>query len=113
MSAADARRPFWSQSIDALAAELQSRPDGLSSAHAATLLKEVGPNRLEELLEPHPMGLLLRQFTSPLVLILVAGAVVALLVREWIDAAIILAIVLGSSLLGFAQEYRASVSSES
>jgi len=64
---------------------------------------------LDVLLEASPLGLLLRQFKNPLVLILVIGAGVALVLREWIDAAIILAIVLGSSLLGFVQEYRASM----
>jgi Mg2+-importing ATPase len=50
----------------------------------------------------------LRQFESPLVLILVFGAVISLILRDWIDAWIILVIVLGSTLLGFAQEWRAS-----
>jgi Mg2+-importing ATPase len=45
---------------------------------------------------------------SPLVLILIFGACVSLLLREWTDATIILLIVAGSSLLGFVQEYRAS-----
>ena len=49
-----------------------------------------------------------RQFTSPLVLILVFGAAVSALLRQWLDAAIILAIVAGSAALGFSQEYRAS-----
>lgn len=109
MPNADAKPPFWSQGIEALLADLHSQPDGLSSSQAAAQLKKVGPNRLDVLLEPSPLGLLLRQFKNPLVLILVIGAGVALVLREWIDAAIILAIVLGSSLLGFVQEYRASV----
>ena len=108
MPSVDTKPAFWSQSIDALAGYLNSRPGGLSSAHATALLKQVGPNSLEKLLEPRPFRLLLRQFNNPLVLILAIGAGVALVLREWIDAAIILAIVLGSSLLGFVQEYRAS-----
>jgi Mg2+-importing ATPase len=52
--------------------------------------------------------LLARQFSSPLVLILVAGALFSLALRQWVDATIILAIVLGSAGLGFWQEYRAS-----
>ena len=52
---------------------------------------------------------MLRQFESPLVLILVFGALVALFVREWVNVSIILLVVLGSALLGFVQEYRASV----
>ncbi|WP_420828376.1 magnesium-translocating P-type ATPase [Devosia salina] len=53
-------------------------------------------------------GLLLAQFATPLVLILIFGAAVAAVVGEWSEAAVIMAIVLASGLLGFAQEYRAS-----
>ena len=49
------------------------------------------------------LRLLARQFTSPLVLILVVAAGLSLFLREWVDALIILAIVLGSAALGFAQ----------
>jgi Mg2+-importing ATPase len=52
--------------------------------------------------------LLRRQFTSPLVLILIAGASLSLLLRDWIDATTILLIVAGSAGLGFWQELRAS-----
>ena len=58
------------------------------------------------------LRLLLRQFESPLVLILVFAAVVSLALRQWVDAGIILSIVLGSTLLGFYQEYRASAAVE-
>ncbi len=52
--------------------------------------------------------LLARQFSSPLVLILLAGAGFSVVLRQWLDASIILAIVLGSAGLGFWQESRAS-----
>jgi Mg2+-importing ATPase len=51
---------------------------------------------------------LLRQFESPLVLILIFGAAISLVLQQWVDSAIILTIVLGSTLLGFVQEVRAS-----
>ena len=54
------------------------------------------------------MRLLLSQFKSPLVLILIFAAIVSGIVGEWIDASIVLAIVLGSTILGFVQEYTAS-----
>jgi Mg2+-importing ATPase len=53
-----------------------------------------------------------RQFESPLVFILIFAAAISLALQEWMDAAIILAIVLGSSLLSFFQEYRASTAVE-
>ena len=59
-----------------------------------------------------PLRLLWRQVESPLVLILIFAAAVSLGLSQWIDAAIILAIVIGSTLLGFYQEYRASAAVE-
>lgn len=52
--------------------------------------------------------MLLNQFKSPLVLILVFAAIISAIAGEWPDAVIVLAVVLGSATLGFVQEYRAS-----
>ena len=71
-------------------------------------LRRHGPNSVEEASSLSGARLLLRQFESPLVIILVFGAGISLVLRDWTDAGIILAIVLGSTLLGFSQEYRAS-----
>lgn len=103
---------WWSRGAVALAAELGSGPGGLSADEAAKRLAENGPNAVEETKRLGALRLFLRQFESPLVLILAFAAVVSLALRQWIDAAIILAIVLGSALLGFFQEYRASVAVE-
>jgi Mg2+-importing ATPase len=54
------------------------------------------------------LGLFLSQFRSPLVLILIFAALVSAFVGEWADASIVLVVVLGSTMLGFVQEYRAS-----
>jgi Mg2+-importing ATPase len=49
-----------------------------------------------------------QQFRSPLLLILVFAAAVSVLTRDWLDAAIVLAIIVASAALTFHQEYRAS-----
>lgn len=103
---------WWSRGVAALAAELGSGPGGLSADEAGKRLAEIGPNAVEEGRRLGALRLFLRQFESPLVLILAFAAGVSLALRQWIDAAIILAIVLGSALLGFFQEYRASVAVE-
>jgi Mg2+-importing ATPase len=54
------------------------------------------------------LRLLLTQFRSPLVLILIFAAAISAAVQEWVDAAIVIAVVIGSALLGFIQEYSAS-----
>jgi Mg2+-importing ATPase len=87
---------------------LRSTTEGLTSAEAAQRLRSFGENALEDRPRATAVRLLLRQFESPLVLILLVGAAVSLFLHDWVDAFIILAIVLGSALLGFTQEYRAS-----
>lgn len=100
--------PYWSHDVPTVADALGSAPYGLTSARAAEVLALVGPNSVEPSTGLSTLRLLLRQFESPLVLILVFAATISLALREWLDALIILAIVLGSSLLSFFQEYRAS-----
>jgi Mg2+-importing ATPase len=99
---------WWSRPADELAASLGSRPAGLTPAEAGVRLRETGPNLIEAEAGHDAAALLLRQFASPLVLILVVAALLSLAMRDWVEASIILAIVGGSALLGFAQEYRAS-----
>ncbi|HSD09442.1 MAG TPA: cation-transporting P-type ATPase, partial [Candidatus Binatia bacterium] len=99
---------YWGRDASELLTALTASPQGLSSTEAAERLERHGPNVVEERREVAAVRLLLHQFASPLVLILVFGAAISLFVRDWVDAAIILVIVLGSTLLGFTQEYRAS-----
>jgi P-type Mg2+ transporter len=99
---------FWSQDVESLLAELHSAPTGLAAAEAARRLKTVGPNALDDEPAAGLLRLALRQFASPLVLILVFGGLVSAALKEWLDAVIILVVVLGSTGLGFMQEYRAS-----
>jgi Mg2+-importing ATPase len=101
--------PFWSVDTDVLLASLDATPAGLDAAEAGRRLASHGPNRVDDAPALGTLRLLARQFDSPLVLILLVGAVVSAGLREWVDAAIIVAIVAGSALLGFVQERRASV----
>ena len=96
---------WWSLPAQALAAALGATAEGLSRRAAATRLKAHGPNVLATTREDTAAGLLLRQFKNPLVLILVAASAISLVASAWIDAGVVLAILLLSTLLGFAQEY--------
>jgi len=53
------------------------------------------------------LRLLLRQFSSPIILILFGATIVSMVAGDVIDGAIILAIIIPSGLLGFWQEHRA------
>jgi P-type Mg2+ transporter len=101
-------RPYWSLTTAEALAQLGSGLTGLGEDDALARRLAHGDNALKRDPEAGTWRLAWRQFESPLVLILVVGGVISALLREWIDASIILAVVLGSSALGFAQEFRAS-----
>ncbi len=103
---------FWSVPTQALVLLLQTTPQGLTQTEARRRLTEVGPNSLTRHTGPSMWGLLLSQFKSPLVLILVGACVISLIASEWVDAAVVLAIVLISTLMGFAQETMAHTAME-
>jgi Mg2+-importing ATPase len=107
-AAGSAPDDYWSRPAASLLADLASGPGGLSDAAARERLRSAGPN----LLAPHQRAtaarLLLGQFKSPLVLILVFATVVSAFAREWADASIILLIIVGSALLSFRQEFHAT-----
>ncbi len=99
---------YWNEDAGALAEAFGGGIDGLTSERAAAQLATVGPNSVEDTPRLSAVRLLLGQFESPLVLILAFAAAISIILQQWVDAGIILAIVLGSSLLSFYQEFRAS-----
>lgn len=99
---------WWSLPTPDLLDALGTGKAGLDRTDAARRLAQVGPNRAAARAEKGWVGLLLRQYESPLVLILIVAALISLIIREWTEAGIILAIVAGSTLLSFTQEYRAA-----
>ncbi|MBX3577602.1 MAG: magnesium-translocating P-type ATPase [Rhizobiaceae bacterium] len=98
---------WWSIGEPELFRRLASRAGGLSASEAASRLARDGPNVIAQARGSKALALLLGQFASPLVLMLVFAACVSAFVGELRDAMIIVAIVLISGFLGFSQEYRA------
>jgi Ca2+-transporting ATPase len=87
----------------------QGRRDsgGLSTSEAVRRRVRYGPNTIEQGRTTPPLTIFLRQFRSPLILILFIAAALATALGETIDAVAILAIVLVNGVLGFVQEWRA------
>ena len=86
--------PYWSRDVAGTGRCSGLGSGGLSSENAAEKLRQVGPNSVEDAGRLSALRLLLRQFESALVLILIFGAVISLALGEWVDAIIILTIVL-------------------
>ncbi len=80
---------------------------GLSEAEAKARLARRGRNVLREQRRRSPLAMLLAQFGDFMILVLLGAAVIAGVVGELQDSAVILVIVILNALFGFAQEYRA------
>jgi P-type Mg2+ transporter len=99
---------FWSRSGDQMLQDRQSTATGLSQQEAQQRLTQYGANSLTKTRQSSGFTLLLNQFKSPIILILVFAAVLSIFLKDAVDAIIILTIVLISGLLGFWQERGAS-----
>jgi cation-transporting P-type ATPase F len=98
----------------AVAAVLRTDPArGLSEAEATQRLRAHGPNVLPRSAGPGGLVRLLRQFHHPLVYVLLVGAAVMLFLRDWVDAGVILGVVLVNVAVGFVQESKAQSALES
>lgn len=103
-----AGQDFWSRPEGDLLASLGTSAKGLSPEEADRRLLREGPNEVRSEARSSVLRLAARQVASPLVLVLLLGTLVSTVLREWLDAFIILLIIAGSAVLGFFQEYRAN-----
>ena len=99
---------FWNISPADLYKKLNSTEKGLTSDEAGKRLLSFGANRLKPPRRSDAFTLLLGQFKSPIILILLFATLLSFFLHDPADAAIILTIVLVSGLLGFWQEYSAT-----
>jgi len=86
---------------------LQASASGLGSAEAEMRLARDGPNALKPARRTAVLRTFAAQFKSPLMLILVFAAGVSVVTRDWLDALIVLIIIVASATLSFTQEFRA------
>ena len=101
-------KPFWSVPVTELLGNFKSTATGLTSEDAKKRLIQYGSNRLKPQKRSDVFTLLIGQFKSPIILILLFATGLSLFLHNIVDASIILAIVLISGLLGFWQEHGAS-----
>ena len=96
-------------SEEALAA-LRSRREGLSADEACRQRMKDGPNALQQVQRTPWMQILLRQFKSLLIWVLVSAAILSAILGEWIDCFAVLTIIALNALIGFYQEFSAEKS---
>ena len=108
-TAAQSEAASWhSMTVEGVAKRLTTKPKkGLDAAEASSRLRKYGPNRLPEGKKRGPLMRFLSQFNNILVFVLLGAGFTKLMLNLWIDAAIILGVVILNGLLGFIQEGKA------
>jgi len=86
---------------------LKSSENGISEHDAALRLKRYGENEIREIFRLNPFFIFLQQFKSVFIFILLFAAAFSLVIQHYIDFAVILAIVMINSFIGFFQHYKA------
>src|SRR5262249_25192054 len=100
--------PWHALPADDVARRLNtSTENGLDAAEISQRRTKYGPNRLPEASTRGPFLRFLLQFNNVLVYVLLAAAFTKLMLSLWLDASIILGVVVINGLLGFIQEGRA------
>lgn len=87
--------------------QLHSSDVGLSSAQAAERLQEYGLNQLPQRAGLTPWRRFLLQFHNLLIYVLLASMAMTVALGQWLDSAVIFAVVLINAVIGFIQEGKA------
>ena len=99
---------WYSSTVEAITAQLGTSSEiGLTPGQVLDKRQLSGWNELPEAPPLSWVRLFLSQFTSIIIWVLIVAAVVSGLMEDWLDAAVILAIVFLNGVLGFVQEFRA------
>ncbi|MFZ1463499.1 MAG: cation-translocating P-type ATPase [Anaerolineae bacterium] len=99
---------WHSQPVESVVSHLETRLDsGLTASEAGARLLRDGPNDLREHPRPPFWKLALEQLNSFVVLLLIAASVISALLGDWVEAGLIMTIVVLNSILGVVQESRA------
>ncbi|MBS7622175.1 cation-translocating P-type ATPase [Candidatus Bathyarchaeota archaeon] len=107
------QKAWHSMDIEEVLSSLETSLNGLTEEEAGLRLRRFGLNEIEAEKRPHPLRILLSQFKSVLIIILLFATVFSAIIGETIDAIVILIIIAASAGLGFIQEYRAERALES
>ena len=86
---------------------------GLTAAEAEARLREYGPNIVSRGKRKNHLLMFLKQFTDPLVVVLLGAAGVTFALADYVDTGVILAVVIINAVIGFIQEEKAETAIES
>jgi Mg2+-importing ATPase len=97
-------RPIYNISTTEILAQLQTTSKGLTTNEAEKRLQSYGANLLRLKKKTDNLTLLVDQFKSPIIILLIIATGLSIFLREQMNALIILVIIIVSGILGFWQE---------
>jgi len=98
---------WYSKTLPKIFQALHSGEHGLTKEEAAERLKNQGPNKLPEAKVDRLWVIFLRQFSSPLIYLLLTASLIIFLLGETIDGLIVLAVLVFNAIVGAIQEGKA------
>ena len=104
-------RAWHAEPVDGVLAAWETTEHGLSQTEVERRQQKYGPNLLPERGATPVWKIVLRQFASPLIYILVAAAVVSVVIGDLKDASFIAAVLILNAIIGTYQEWQAERSS--
>lgn len=107
-----AERDWHHISTDDALHELKTSTFGLSKAEVESRLDSYGPNSLPKAAPRSALVRFLIQFHNILIYVLMGCALITAALEHWVDAGVILAVVIVNALIGFVQEGKAEKAME-
>lgn len=95
------------ESAESILDLLSSSHHGLSLQEAKQRLQQYGLNSLPKLKQSGIFNVFIHQFSSPLIYVLFAAAILSIIIKEWSDAGFIFAVLLINAIIGTIQEFSA------
>ena len=103
---------YYNKNKEDILLELNSTETGLSSFDASKRLRDYGPNELQKKKQKSLLKIFLEQIISPLEIVLIIATILSFFIGEYVDAFIMILIILVDVIIGTVEEKKALKSSE-
>ncbi|MEN7982565.1 MAG: HAD-IC family P-type ATPase [Nanoarchaeota archaeon] len=98
---------YHSKSIKEIFSEFQTSEKGLTQEQAKTKLEKYGKNEIKKTHRLRPLKILIQQFNSFLIYILLIAAIISFIISNFLDGIVISIIIIINGIIGFTQQYKA------
>ncbi|KAJ2083051.1 hypothetical protein H4R24_001090 [Coemansia sp. RSA 988] len=86
---------------------------GLTTSEAERRLTVYGPNEMRGGGRPSALKILFRQLANLMTVILIAAVAIAFAIKDWIEAGVVIGVIVFNTAVGFAQEFKAEKTMDS